>query len=98
MAGFIVVQPAQVMAGAPGVAMLGPNTRVKTVGGFVATVVDTVTLSNGGTGHWIAPDTRTQVGGVFTISQSSQGLAVVPGVPAPVAQLVVTGDPGARSQ
>ena len=98
MAGFIVAQPSQVLAGAPGVAMLGPNTRVKTAAGFVATVVDTVTLSNGGTGHWITPDTRTQVGGVFTISQTSQGLAVVPGVPSPVAQLVVSGDPGERSQ
>ena len=99
MAGFIVVLPAQIVGGAPGVSMLGPNTRVKTAVGFVATAADTVLLAHGGTGFWTVPDTRTQVGGVFTISQSSQGIAIIPGPPpTPVALLVTNGDPVTRSQ
>ena len=99
MAGFVVGQPPQVFGGAPGVAFLGPNARVKGRGGFLGTSADTVLLAHGGTGRWVTPDTRTQIGGVFTVSQSSQGIAIIPGTPPVTTPMFVTSaDPAIRSQ
>jgi hypothetical protein len=97
MSGFTVDLPAHIQAGAPGVAMVGPNTRVKGQPGFLGTQMDALSFSNGGAGTWIVPNTRTRILGAFTVSQSSQGTATVPGVPSPVPVLAVTGDPRIRS-
>lgn len=99
MAGFDVDQPQQFQAeGAPGTAMLGPNTRLKSLGGFVATQADTLMFSNGATGSWIVPNTRVRTQGGFLISQSSQGLATVPTTPPhPAPVLVINGDPKLRT-
>ncbi len=76
--------------------MLGSNTRVKGQPGFLGTQLDALSFSNGGTGQWIAPNVRTRISGVFMVSQSSQGTAVIPG-PATVPVLAVSGDPRIRS-
>jgi hypothetical protein len=95
MAGFDVDQPQQFQAeGAPGTAMLGPNTRLKSQGGFVATQADTLMFSNGAVGQWIVPNTRVRTLGGFLVSLSGQGLATVPGAPPhPAPVLVNNGDP-----
>ena len=97
MAGFSVDLPAHIQAGAPGVAMVGGNTRVKGQLGFLGTQLDALSFANGGTGQWTLANQRTRVSGVFLVSQSSQGLAVIPG-PSTVPVLVVSGDGRLRSQ
>ena len=96
MSGFTVDLPAHIQAGAPGVAMLGSNTRVKGQPGFLGTQLDALSFSNGGTGIWMVSNTRTRILGTFIVSQSSQGTATIPG-PAVVPVLAVTGDPRIRS-
>jgi hypothetical protein len=99
MAGFSVDLPAHIQAGAPGVAMVGGNTRVKGQLGFLGTQLDALSFANGGTGQWTLANQRTRVSGVFLVSQSSQGLAVIPGpTPVTVPVLVVSGDSRLRSQ
>jgi hypothetical protein len=98
MAGNTVNLPQHIMAGAPGTAMLGANTRVKGQPGFFGTQTDALMFANGGTGNWIAANVRTRVLGTFTVSASSQGIAVIPGAPpVTVPVLVTTGDPRIRS-
>jgi hypothetical protein len=98
MAGFTVDLPAQIQAGAPGVAMVGSNTRVKGQPGFLGTQLDVLSFGNGGTGQWTVPNQRTRISGAFMISQSSQGLAVLPTTPpTTVPVLVVSGDSRLRS-
>jgi len=96
MSGFTVNLPAHIQAGAPGVSMVGSNTRVKGQPGFCGTQLDFLSFSNGGTGAWAVPNTRTRILGAFMVSQSSQGTAVIPG-PATVPVLAVQGDPRIRS-
>lgn len=97
MAGPTVNQPQQIQADSPGVAMVGPNTRVKGQPGFLGTQVDALMFSSGSTGIWVAPNTRTRTSGVFLVSQSSQGTAVtLSGSPSPV--IVTSGDGRIRSQ
>jgi hypothetical protein len=76
--------------------MLGPNTRVKGQLGFLGTQADALTFA-GGTGAWIAPNTRTRCQGVFLVSQSSVGSAINSATGATVPVIVVTGDPRIRS-
>jgi hypothetical protein len=77
--------------------MVGSNTRTKGQPGFLGTQLDALSFSNGGTGTWAVPNVRTRILGAFMVSQSSQGIAAVPGVPSPVPVLVVQGDPRIRS-
>jgi hypothetical protein len=98
MSGFTVDQAAQIVAEAPGVAMVGPNVRVKGQPGFLGTQLDVLSFANGAVGSWTVPNTRTRILGAFMVSQSSQGIAVVPRPPPntpPI--LVTTGDPRIRS-
>lgn len=96
MAGPTVDSPTQIQAGAPGVAMIGSNTRVRGQLGFLGTQQDSLSFGNGATGFWIAANTRTRTLGVFLVSQSAQGTAQPPsGSPVPV--LVVNADPKIRS-
>lgn len=94
MSGFTIDLPTQILAEAPGAAMVGSNTRVRGQLGFLGTQTDLLTFANGATGQWTAPNTRTRIQGVFVVSQSSQGIAVVP-TPQPhsVPITVLTGDP-----
>lgn len=94
MSGFTIDFQTQIVAEAPGAAMVGSNTRVKGQQGFLGTQADLLTFANGATGQWTAPNTRTRIMGVFIVSQSSQGMALVP-TPQPhsVPIVVVTGDP-----
>jgi hypothetical protein len=95
MAGQTVNLPAHFVAGgAPGTAMVGPNTRVKGQLGFLGVQADALTFA-GGTGAWTSVNTRTRSQGVFLVSQSSVGSAVIGNSTPPV--LVVTGDPRIRS-
>ena len=98
MSGFTVNLPAHILAEAPGVSMVGPNTRVKGQPGFLGTQQDFLSFSNGATGSWTVPNTRTRILGAFMVSQSSQGIAAVPN-PSPHSApvLVVQGDPRIRS-
>ena len=98
MSGFTINLPAHIQAGAPGVAMIGSNTRVKGQPGFLGTQLDALTFPNG-TGQWAVPNVRTRISGAFMVSQSSQGLAtiIVSGVPTPTPVLAITGDPRIRS-
>lgn len=101
MAGFTVDQPIQIMAEAPGAAMVGSNTRVKSQMGFLGTQLDFLSFTNGGTGQWTVANTRTRIMGAFMVSQSSQGMATVP-IPSPPGPhpspvLVVSGNPRIRS-
>ncbi|HEY5958836.1 MAG TPA: hypothetical protein VIV60_19880 [Polyangiaceae bacterium] len=94
MSGFSIDLQTQIMAEAPGAAMVGSNTRVKGQLGFLGTQLDLLTFANGATGQWTAPNTRVRIQGVFTVSQSSQGIAVVPSpTPHSVPITVITGDP-----
>jgi hypothetical protein len=95
MAGFTVDQPQQFQAQAPGTAMVGPNTRLKSQSGFLGTQADTLMFSDGAVGSWTVPNTRVRSLGVFLISQSSQGIATVPtpSPPHPAPILVVNGNP-----
>ncbi len=97
MSGFTVDLPAHIQALAPGVSMVGSNTKVKGQPGFLGTQLDALSFSNGGTGQWIVPNVRTRILGSFCVSQSSQGIAAVPGVPSPVPIIAVMGDPRIRS-
>lgn len=98
MSGFTVDQPSQILAEAPGVAMLGSNTRVKGQPGFLGTQLDTLSFTNGGTGQWTVPNTRTRVLGAFMVSASSQGIATIPTPqPHPAPVVVATGDPRIKS-
>jgi len=99
MSGFTVDQPAQILALAPGVAMVGSNTRVKGQPGFLGTALDVLSFSNGGVGMWTVPNTRTRILGAFMVSQSSMGMATIPSPAGPVQSpvTVVTGDPRIKS-
>jgi len=101
MSGFTVDQPAQIQAeGAPGVLMAGSNTKVKGQPGFLGTAFDALSFGNGATAPaWTVPNTRTRVGGVFMVSQSSQAIASVPTTapPHPAPVLVASADPKIRS-
>jgi hypothetical protein len=98
MAGFSIDLPAHIQAGAPGAAMVGSNTRVKGQPGFLGTQLDMLSFTNGATGQWTVANTRTRIAGVFMVSQSSQGLAVIPGAPpVTVPVLAVSGDARIRS-
>jgi hypothetical protein len=98
MSGLTVDLPAHILAEAPGVTMVGPNTRVKGQPGFLGTQQDFLSFSNGATGSWTVPNTRTRILGAFMISQSSQGLAAVPNpVPHSAPVLVTQGDARIRS-
>jgi hypothetical protein len=97
MAGNTLDMAMQMLSAGPGTAMIGANTQVKGEGGFLATQADALLFGHGGTGNWIAPNQKVRVGGVFTISATSQGMSVPPatGVPAPIS--VVPGNPKIRS-
>jgi hypothetical protein len=97
MAGNTLDQFAQMLSGAPGTSMLGPNTKVKGEGGFLGTQADALLFAHGGTGNWIAPNQKVRVGGVFTISASSQGTSVPPATGTPTPITVVPGNPKIRS-
>jgi hypothetical protein len=99
MSGFTVDLPAHFQAQAPGVAMVGSNTRVKGQPGFLGTQADALTFADGSQGFWTVPNTRTRILGTFMVSQSSQGLATVPSPPPPhpVPVLVTQGDTSIRS-
>ena len=97
MSGFTVDLPLQFQAGAPGVAMVGANTRVKSMNGFLGTAADVLTFGNGAVGSWVVPNVRTRIMGVFMISQSSTGVAQPPGPVPPVPVTVVSGNPRIRS-
>lgn len=96
MSGFTINLAAQIQAGAPGSAFVGPNTRLKGAPGFASTQVDALFFSNGAVGSWTAPNTRTRTLGTFMTSQTAQGLATIPGQP-PIAVIPVAGDPRVRS-
>jgi hypothetical protein len=55
-----------------------------------------LSFSNGGVGQWAVPNTRTRILGTFIVSQSSQGIATIPG-PASAPVQAVTGDPRIKS-
>lgn len=99
MAGNTLDQATQMLGGAPGTVMIGANTRVKGEGGFLGTQVDTLMFANGGTGTWMAANTRVRVGGVFTVSATAQGMNIIPSVPSPITApiTVVPGNPKIRS-
>jgi hypothetical protein len=97
MSGFTINLPAHIQALAPGVSMVGPNTRVKGQPGFLGTQLDFLSFANGGTGSWAVPNVRTRISGAFMVSQSSQGLAALPNPPFSAAILAVNGDPRIRS-
>lgn len=97
MAGNTVDLAQHIQGGAPGTAMLGANTRVKGQPGFMGTQTDALMFSNGATGSWVAPNTRTRVLGTFMVSASSQGLAQPPSASPPVPILIPTGDARIRS-
>ena len=97
MSGFTIDLPAPVLAIAPGVAMVGANTRVKGQPGFLGTQLDVLTFGNGGTGSWTVPNTRTRILGAFMVSQSSQGVAALPVAPFTASVLASTGDPRIKS-
>lgn len=83
-------------AGAPGASMTGGNTVVKTSEGFVGTVLDVLTFTDGSAGMWSQGDTKVLVGGTPTVSSTAVGSAVNPsGVTVPV--LVTSGDPKVSS-
>jgi hypothetical protein len=97
MAGFTVDAPFQVTGGAPGAAVISANTRVKGQPGMLGTQADSLTFTNGGTGAWAVPNTRTMIQGVFVVSASSQGIAQPPS-PSPVPIVVAGGDARISSQ
>ena len=99
MSGFTVDQAAQIQAEAPGVAMVGSNTKVKGQPGFLGTQLDALSFANGATGQWTVPNVKTRILNVFMVSQSSQGVAVVPTTvpPHPAPVMVITGDPRIKS-
>ncbi len=97
MAGFTLDQAQQMLSASPGTAMLGANTKVKGEGGFLATQADALLFGHGGPGNWIAPNQKVRVGGVFTISASSQGTSVPPATGTPTPINVVPGNPKIRS-
>ena len=97
MAGNTVDLPQHIQAPSPGTAMLGSNTRVKGQPGVLGTQLDALMFSDGSTGSWIAPNTRTRILGAFMVSATSQGLAQPPRPQPPVPILVPTGDARIRS-
>ena len=97
MSGFTINLPAHIQALAPGVAMVGANTRVRGQPGFLGTQLDFLSFANGGTGSWAVANVRTRVLGVFVVSQSSTGVAALPIPPFSTAVTAVTGDPRIRS-
>ena len=56
MSGFTLDQAMQMLSAGTGTAMLGPNTRVKSTGGFLGTRIDALQFTHGGPGYWIATD------------------------------------------
>jgi hypothetical protein len=97
MAGPTVDLPPEIQAGAPGVSMVGGNTRVKSPQGFLGTAADVLNFANGAVGSWVVPNTRTRISGVFMVSQSSTGIAQPPGTNPPVPVTVTNGNPNIRS-
>lgn len=98
MAGNTVNLPQHIQANAPGSAMLGANTRVRGQPGFLGTQTDALMFTDGATGNWTVPNTRTRILGAFMVSASSQGIAVPPPPPPRVVPvMVVTGDARIRS-
>jgi hypothetical protein len=79
-------------AGGPGASMTGANTVVKTSAGFLGTVLDVLTFTDGSAGNWSQGDTKVFVaGGTPTVSSTAVGSAVNPsGATVPV--LVTSGD------
>jgi hypothetical protein len=99
MAGNTLDQAAQMLSGgAPGTTMVGSNTKVKGEGGFLGTQGDALLFSHGGTGNWIAANTRVRIGGVFAVSATAQGTSIIPGTPPVTVPItVVPGNPKIRS-
>jgi hypothetical protein len=91
--------PAHVIGGpAPAVTMTGPNQRIRTRAGMLGTVAGVLTFGHGGSGAWIAGNTRTRAGGVFLVSTTATGTCVVPGSPPVTAPVSVSGgNPSVRS-
>ena len=85
------------------VVVVSPNSRVKSATGFVGTVADQpmfpVPPGPSVVGLWLAPDGRTLVGGIPSISSSSTGITISGSTPPSIIgpMTVVQGDARVRS-
>ena len=85
-------------AGARATAAIGPNTRVSSAAGRLGTLADQLLFGGpSATGRWFMADQRVRVGGVPSISASSQGLALLSNGSLHGPMIVVQADSRVRS-
>jgi hypothetical protein len=91
--------------GAPAVAKVSANTRVKTAQGFVTLQTDTMLFAGAPpmlslTGQWLVANQRVLIGGTPSVGASSTGLTAggTPTTPTSGPMTVLSGDPRVQGQ
>jgi hypothetical protein len=83
--------------GGPATVMLGPNNSVRGRTGALATLADSLTFGDGGTGGWVVGAQRVRIGGVPAIPNTAVG-KYVPGSSSPGPLAIVAADNHVRSR